>query len=168
MSIPIECHPKLFRNRQNHVTVSHSSLKNTAHFRYKIIRVSLRTRKTKTTLAGETHPPKILPSTGAQVLTISTLLFSTPQHLPHYFIVILRAISLMTFLELSPMILEYLTESIPINSRHSLPLTFGPTLLTITIHLISLDKKCKFLYYRLKNDRHSSSAAGEAREEAVY
>ena len=54
----------------------------------------------------------------------------------------------MALLELDPMFLEYLTEDVPINRFYPLPL--------LSVHLPFyhdpidfIEKKCKFLYYRV-------------------
>jgi hypothetical protein len=148
MPIPIKDNPLLFRNRQNHMAVSHSWLQYTADLRHKIIRVSFGTRQTKATLAGKGNPPHILPATRAQVFAVSSRFLSTPQHLLHHLFVIPSSIRLMVHFELVPMILEYLTEGVPINRFYPLPL-FSLHLPFYHDPIDFIEQKCKFLYYRV-------------------
>ncbi len=71
-------------------------------------------------LAGKGNPPHILPATRTQVFAVSSLFLSTPQHLLHHLFVIASCIRLMVLFELVPMILEYLTEGVPINRFYPL------------------------------------------------
>ncbi len=148
MPISIEDNPLLLRNRQDHMTVSHSRLQYTADLRHKIIRVSFATRQTKATLTGKGNPPHILPATGAQVFAVSSRFLSTTQHLLHHLFVIPSSIRRMALFELDPMFLEYLTEDVPINRFYPLPL--------LSVHLPFyhdsidfIEEKCKFLYYQV-------------------
>jgi hypothetical protein len=128
--------------------VFHSRLQYTTDLRHKIIRVSFGTRQTKATLTGKGNPTHILPATRAQVFAVSSFFLSTPRHLLHHLFVVPSSIPLMALFELVPMILEYLTEGVPINLFYPLPL--------LSVHLPFyhdpidfIEKKCKFLCYQV-------------------
>jgi hypothetical protein len=63
-----------------------------AHLSHKIIRIFLRTRKAKSTLAGKRYPPQILSTSNADVFTIPPLFLPTTKHLSYYFVIIFSVV----------------------------------------------------------------------------
>jgi hypothetical protein len=72
MTIMVKNNPQLFWKRQNHMSVSYAWLKHVADLRYKIICITLSTGQEEATLAGVTHPLKILASMATTILAIAT------------------------------------------------------------------------------------------------
>jgi hypothetical protein len=98
------------------MSVLHTRLQYTTHLRHKVICVTLGAGQAKATLARKGNPPHILPATRAQEFSVPSLFLAAPQHLLHHLLAVLASIPRMALFELVPMILEYLTKGVPINS----------------------------------------------------